>query len=118
MESVNERVPLHDLVCVGRKGVTQCKGLGWNVGGTTLEGLGDCASQRIPAEIESPGQKPDVEEVLHAAVGLPESHHSMELLSDDALPWVAAQARAREIQDDWVAHRLGRQSDSIAETDV
>ena len=55
-----------------------------------------CCSKECTIELETTGQKPDVVEVLHPAVCLPEVNHGVELLGKNSFAWVT-RARRRHL---------------------
>src|SRR5207248_8377151 len=63
-----------------------------------VEGSADGFAEERPGELKRVGQVPEVEEVLHPAVGDAQHDHRLELLRHDRLPGVGAQFRGRELQ--------------------
>ena len=55
----------------------------------------------LQVEAVTPGERPDVEEVLHAAVRDPENDHRLELLRNHGLWWIRAEDRWVEGKEHW-----------------
>ena len=111
-------LPLGRFRFVPHEGFGKGDRLGRNVGVALREGFRNRSRQRLAVEIELPGKKADIPEILHAAIHNTMSDHRLELLGNRALPTVSTDLRRRQIENGGIGHQLWKRNHNVAEPNI
>src|SRR5262249_39175624 len=88
------------------------------VGLAPIEGGLNGFAETRAVKLEVAGQKPDVIEVFHPAIGDAEHDHRLELLGYDCLPGIGSQYRGRELEHGGVSNDGRARYHGVADADV